>query len=180
MSFEIADRCALLVVDVQTGFDDPVWGDRNNPGAEARIAQLLVDFRNEGRPVIHVHHDSTLLQSPLHPNNPGNAVKQVAAPIDGEPQFRKQVNSSFIGTDLDQYAKRHAIDSFYVVGLTTDHCVSTTVRMGANLGFTMFVDAAATATFDRTDHNGAHYEAQLVHDLALASLHGEFATVITP
>ncbi len=31
---------ALIVIDVQKGFDDPRWGSRNNPDAEANIAQL--------------------------------------------------------------------------------------------------------------------------------------------
>lgn len=32
---------ALMIIDVQKGFDDPGWGHRNNPDAEDNIALLL-------------------------------------------------------------------------------------------------------------------------------------------
>jgi nicotinamidase-related amidase len=57
-------------------------------------------------------------------------------------------------------------------------CVSTTTRMAAILGFEVVVVADGTATFARVGHDGRAYSADEVHRLALASLHGEFATVI--
>ena len=38
---------ALLVIDVQQGFDDPYWGKRNNLNAEANITLLLDSNYND-------------------------------------------------------------------------------------------------------------------------------------
>lgn len=168
---------ALLLIDVQQAFDEPGWGERNNPQAEQRIADLLAAWRRAGRPVLHVQHMSTEPSSPLRPGMPGNAFKPEAMPQAGEPVFRKTVNSAFIGTDLERRLREKDIQRLVIAGLTTDHCVSTTVRMAANLGFEVVVVEDATATFDRTGPDGAHHSAGQMHRLALASLHGEFADV---
>jgi len=44
-------------------------------------------------------------------------------------------------------------------------------------GFNVTVVEDATATFERRGPDGTHYSADLMHRVALASLHGEFATV---
>jgi nicotinamidase-related amidase len=170
-------NAALLVVDVQKGFDDPYWGTRNNCNAEAQIARLLTAWRQTGRPIIHVQHMSTNPKSPLRPHQPGNEFKDMVKPMAGEPVFEKQVNSSFIGTNLEKYLRENDVDTLVIVGLSTDHCISTTTRMAGNLGFDTYVVADATATFNRTAHDGTRFSAEQVHEVALASLHGEFATV---
>jgi nicotinamidase-related amidase len=173
----LSSSAALLLIDVQQGLDHPRWGERNNPDAERRIADLLAAWRAAGRPVIHVQHLSLEPQSPLREDVPGHAFKAEALPVAGEPVFRKHVNSAFIGTHLEAHLRAHAIEALVVVGLTTDHCVSTTARMAGNLGFTVTVVDDATATFERRGSDGTHYSADLMHHVALASLHGEFATV---
>jgi nicotinamidase-related amidase len=115
--------------------------------------------------------------SPLRPGHPGNAFKPAATPLSGEPVFQKQVNSAFIGTGLEQHLRERGIETLVLVGITTDHCVSTTARMAANLGFATIVVADATATFERIGHDDERYTAEQMHRLALASLHGEFATI---
>ena len=170
---------ALILIDMQIGFDEPYWGVRNNPDAEKNISRLLAEWRNRAWSVIHVHHLSKNEISPLHPNQPGSDVKPEFAPLPGEPVFRKRVNSGFIGTNLEQELRDRGITDLVIVGLTTDHCVSTTTRMAANLGFDVKLISDGTATFDRTGPNGKHYTADEMHDLALASLHNEFAEVIT-
>jgi nicotinamidase-related amidase len=168
---------ALIVIDVQQGMDNPRLGKRNNPNAEKRIADLIGRWRSDGKPVIHVQHDSVEPQSELRPDRPGNAVKVEAEPIAGEPVFRKNVNSAFIGTTLESYLREKGIDNLVMVGLTTEHCVSTSARMAANLGFNVTIVADATAAFEKDGFDGKHYTAEEVHSVELANLNREFATV---
>ena len=168
----------LIVIDVQQAFDDPSWGQRNNLTAEANVAALLAGWRKTRRPVIHVQHRSRRPESLFHPDRPGFVVKPEAEPLPGEPVIFKEVNSAFIGTDLEQQLRARGAITLVIVGITTDHCVSTTTRMAGNLGFETWLVADATATFERRGPDGQHFSAQQIHETALASLHGEFATVL--
>jgi nicotinamidase-related amidase len=174
----LATNAALLVIDVQKGFEQPSWGRRNNPGMEARIADLLEAWRASRRPVIHARHMSTAATSPLRPGQPGNDFKDVAAPLPGEPVIAKHVNSCFIGTSLEYDLRAWGFNTLVIAGLTTNHCVSTTARMAGNLGFAAWVVSDATAAFDRKGPDGCRYPADLIHAIALSDLHGEFATVV--
>ncbi|MDB5678824.1 cysteine hydrolase family protein [Sphingomonas bacterium] len=169
---------ALLVIDVQRGFDDPAWGPRNNPGAEANIATLIAAWRAAHAPVMHVHHNSPKLSGRLRWGTPGGEPKPEALPTGTEPVYRKTVNSAFIGTRLSADLYERGITTLVIAGLTTNHCVSTTARMAGNLGFRTFVAADATAAFARANLDGAIRSAEEVHQAALSDLHDEFARVI--
>lgn len=168
---------ALLIVDVQQGLVEANYGPRNNPDAERNIAALLAAWRAAGRPVLHVQHMSVEPGSFLRPELPGNALKPEARPLPGEPLFRKQVNSAFIGTGLEAHLRSQGITALVLAGLTTDHCVASTARMASDLGFHVTVVDDATATFDRPMPDGAMIPAAEIHRVTLATLHGEFATI---
>ena len=70
----LPDNIVLILIDVQRGFDNPRWGQRNNPRAEAVMARLLAAWRTGHRPVFHVQHLSVMPDSPLRPENPGSAI----------------------------------------------------------------------------------------------------------
>ena len=65
-----------------------------------------------------------------------------------------------------------------MAGLTTEHCISTSVRMCANLGFNTILIEDATAAFQKTLPNGNIIDAELVHQVELANLRDEFAEII--
>lgn len=171
-------KTTLIVIDVQQGFLDPSWGPRNNPDAEANIARLIAAWRREGRPIRHVHHASRSPAGSFYAGSLGFKPKPEATPTPGEQIHRKSVNSAFIGTDLEQDLRSDGADTLVIVGLTTNHCVSTTARMAGNLGFTTYVVEDATATFDRMGLNGVMRPAADVHAAALSDLADEFAAIV--
>lgn len=173
----ISTDAALLIIDVQQGFNSSRWGERTNLNAESNIVRLLAAWRTAGSPIIHVQHLSTSPDSPLHADRPGSALKPEVAPRDGEPLIQKRVNSAFIGTDLEAHMREQEINALVIVGLTTNHCVSTTARMAGNLGFETVVVEDATAAFEQEGHDGHRYPAEEVQAISLTNLHGEFATV---
>ncbi len=174
----IPTKAALVVVDVQQGFLDPSWGHRNNPDAEINVARLIAAWRRDGRPVRHVHHASRSPEGSFFQGAPGHEPKPEAVPAPGEPVYLKAVNSAFIGTTLEQDLRAHGIETLVIVGLTTNHCVSTTTRMAGNLGFTTYLVDDATATFDRLGLDGRMRPAAEVHAAALSDLSEEFATIV--
>jgi len=170
------DAPALIVIDVQRAFDDPRWGERNNPEAEGRVAALLGAWRAHDAPVVHVRHRSTSPTGLFR--GEGLAFKDEAVPVAGEPVIEKQVNSAFIGTDLEERLRGAGVETVVIVGLTTDHCCSTTARMAGNLGFETWFVSDATATFARRAPDGGLVDAETMHRTALTSLSGEFAAIL--
>lgn len=176
--YSLPKDAALIIIDVQKGFDNPKWGKRNNPNAEKNMAKLLNAWRNTKRPIFYIQHDSVIPNSPLKPNQEGWAIKDMVKPLKDEPVIHKSVNSAFIGTDLKERLEQANLKTLVIIGLTTDHCVSTTARMGGNFGFNCYVVSDATATFDRRGYDGKYYSALEMHEVGLASLNGEFAQVL--
>ncbi|MFK8905836.1 cysteine hydrolase family protein [Streptomyces sp. YS-3] len=184
---EITQNAALVVVDVQKGFDESeFWGPRNNPAADENIAALIAAWQHTDRPVVFVRHDSSTPGSPLRTGSEGNDFKEYVQARRGKgagPELlvTKSVNSAFYGTpELDSWLKAAGVTQFVLVGIQTNMCVETTARMGGNLGYDVLVALDATHTFDLTGPNGWHLTADELARASAVSLHGGgFARVVT-
>lgn len=174
----LSDDAVLIPIDVQQAFDDPSWGRRNNPGMEQRARSLLAAWRRAGRAVVNVKHNSLEPASTLRPGQPGNDFKPGFAPQPGEALVEKTVNAAFIGTTLEADLRVRGLGQIVLFGITTDMCVSTTARVGANLGFRVVVVGDCCATFDQRAPDGEMVAAELLHRAHLTTLNTEFARVV--
>jgi nicotinamidase-related amidase len=168
----------LLVIDVQRGFEERSE-ERCNPEAEVNIARLLKAYRAAGRPIIHIRHASTEPHSLLRPELPGHAPSPSAAEAPGEPVLTKSVNGAFVDTDLERRLRDGGITRIVTVGVQTDHCVSTTVRQGSDLGFDMVLVNDSTWTYSRHHPDGTFIDAETMQRVNVASLSGEFCEVMS-
>jgi nicotinamidase-related amidase len=169
----------LILIDQQKAMEHPKWGPRNNPDAERNIARLLSAWRERGWPIIHVKHDSTRPDSPFRPGQEGNDFRPLTAPQPGETVMAKKVHSAFIGTDLTDRLDAMGRPALVICGVLLANSVEATVRVAANLGFTVRLPADACWSCDKRDLTGRLWPAEDVHQLTLALLDGEYANVTT-
>ena len=171
---------ALLLVDIQKAFLEKDYPGliRNNENAEFICGKILKKWRTLDLPIIHVRHSSTNPESKLHKSRPGFEFNDYVTPLENEMVLTKEVNSAFIGTNLENILIKSHIDTLVIVGMTTNHCISTTVRMSGNLGFDTYLISDSTACYNTKGMNGEIIACNTIYNSALASLQEEFATVI--
>ena len=175
---------ALLFIDVQQGVDAlEHWGGptgrRNNPGAEATMSDLLDAWRVAGRQVAFTRHDSREAASPLKFSLATGAQKPGFELAADDIVVSKDVNSGFVGTSLEVDLRRRSINRLVIAGFFTNFCVETTTRMAGNLGFDTYLVHDGCATTNRVGPDGVDHDPELVHQMSIANLHGEFCTTIS-
>ena len=168
----------LLIIDMQVGMTWPEAHVRNNHQAEAIIAKLLHTWREQKAPVVHVRHISRTSGSPFWPGQPGVEFQSELAPLPHEHVVEKNVPDAFINTGLERWLHARGESSLVIVGVSTNNSVESTARTAGNLGFKTYVVADGTYAYAMADFNGVERSAEDVHAMALANLHGEYATVI--
>ena len=178
------ENTCLLLIDVQKGVNEFThWGGptgrRNNPDAEEKMRLLLADFRTHNLQVAYTIHNSREQASPLKLSLQSGELIDGFEPHTDDIVVTKDVNSGFVGTSLEIQLRRAGINRLVVVGFFTNFCVETTVRMAGNLGFDTYLVEDACATTNRVGPDGTDYEPELVHNLTVANLHGEFCTAIS-
>jgi len=186
-----AERCALLVVDMQNGFCHPE-GSFGKLGLDVSMTNAAIDgcrrmvdvAHDHGVPVIFTRYiyredyaDGGVLVQEILP-----ALAEVKSLASGswdadlvdelQPQGRdfvvdKNRYSAFYGTGLEPILTSLKIDTVVICGVTTNMCVETTARDASQRDYRVFVLRDATGELDAQRH-----------ELALSTLGFGFGWVV--
>ncbi|NQI70942.1 cysteine hydrolase [Streptococcus suis] len=133
-------KSALLVIDIQNLLVE------EKPYAIAERLTLwhdsLVQARQAGLEVIHVrHHDQELVK--------GTAdwgIHSTVAPLASEKIFDKTFNSAFKETGLHTYLQEKGMEQLIIMGMATNFCIDTTIKVAFELGYKVAVIQDGTTT----------------------------------
>jgi biuret amidohydrolase len=186
-------KCALLVIDMQNDFilpGAPLEG-WNCMAIVPKIAELVLFFRNHGRPVIwtkHIHQLNDIgILAPMWPatgpdsrtkalvkGTPGvEIIADLPAPVEDELVIEKHRYSAFYQTDLELNLRTMGVNTLLITGVNTDICCETTARDGFMRDFQIMSVADAQTAITRELH-----EAALISTLVAFGRVAETAQVI--
>ncbi|KAI4091619.1 MAG: hypothetical protein LQ344_003970 [Seirophora lacunosa] len=161
---------ALILIDCQNEYAHGRLAIHDLPASRAVIADLLRKYRDAGGDVVHVVHE-TPEGAPLF--TPGTDLAEEweeLKPREGEEVIRKVKPCAFSDTKLDDVLKNRMGKEKIVLAHV---CVSSTSRIGAELGYD--VSVVSDGIGDR-DIPGA--SAQQLVDTVLAELGDVSATIV--
>lgn len=170
---------ALIVIDVQKGIDEAThWGgNRNNPEAEGNILSLMKKWESKSFPVFVVQHDSRNESSPFFPGQTGNELKDFVGAFKSATRISKSSANAFIDTSLATALSDQEVSQIFITGFVTNNSVEATARMAGDLGFRTTVVHDACAAFNKVGIDGNIYSSELIHQISLANLYGEYADI---
>lgn len=130
----------LLAIDIQNLMVE------EKPYAIEERLQLwrdsLAKARQAGVEVIHVRHRSEELVE----GSPAWQIHESVAPLAGEVIIDKTYNSAFKETELQAYLDEQGIEQLIIMGMSTDFCIDTTIKVAYELGYQLAVIRDGTTT----------------------------------
>jgi nicotinamidase-related amidase len=138
-------KTLLLIVDVQNAIADqvPYLFDE----VLSNIKQLLDKFRELKLPLIFIQHDDGI-GSEMEKDTHGWEIVKEVAPEEGEKIIPKHFNSAFKETTLENELIAMNISELIIVGLQTELCIDTTIRVAFEKGYKIIIPEKTNTTID--------------------------------
>ena len=174
----IGNKLALILVNVQKSFLDPIWGMSSTPHAQSTIIKILNKWRTTGNPIVYVKHTTEDRNHPFYINSEGCKIMEGLEPNKDDLVVHKSSASAFNDTNLGIDFTEMGINSIVLVGFTASECIDATAKQAKDLGFKSFVISDATATFQMPTNIDKKYTAHAIHDFTMTRLNKVFAEVI--
>lgn len=159
------EKSALMVIDMQKFFLDPSSPTFTCGGLAVlpNIKNLILAFRNAGRPVIftrHVHHpdriDAGIMgwwwEGMCLEGSPESQVHPDIAPLPGEKVILKHRYSTFYNTDLETVLRCSKIEDLVISGIMTNLCCESTARDAYYRDYRVFFPADGTGSVTEEMH----------------------------
>lgn len=171
---------ALLIIDMQRNFLDSNSASANW-GLDVRpfralipgIREILEGARNAGLTIVHTREGFAPDLSDVHPlrnevdpvgqqsslgralirGEPGHAITEELRPETDELVINKAGYSAFVRSSLDEELRARGISHLIVTGITTECCVSSTLRVAVDLGYYCLLIEDCCAGSTRELHN---------------------------
>lgn len=133
-------KSALLVIDIQN-----LLVEEKPYAIEERLAlwqDSITKARQAGIEIIYVRQNDEEFATGSH----GWGVHPAVTPLVGEKIVDKRYSSAFKDTNLQAYLDEQGIERLIVMGMSTNFCIDTTIKVAFELGYTVAVIKDGTTT----------------------------------
>ena len=138
---------ALLVIDVQQEYFTGALPISHPVGHLDKILSVMDAANQAGVPVGVIRHHQADPESPLFRLN--SPAWQLHPAVEQRPRsilIEKQLPGAFTGTKLEEWLKKHSIDTITIAGYMTHMCCDTTARQAFHRGYKVEFLSDATGT----------------------------------
>jgi len=174
----IISKIVLIIVDLQSDyFQGGKWEFEGIEAASEKASALLMCFRGNRLPIVHVHHEFPTIDAPFFvPNSDGANVHSSVQDRDAESIVIKHQINSFRDTNLKAVLDNVAVDSLLICGAMSHMCIDAVTRAANDFGYecTIAHDACATLALE---FSGIKVPAHQVHAAFMAALGFAYARV---
>lgn len=140
-------KSALLVIDIQNDYfpgGKMTLEDADNASLKAK--KILEYYRKNKLEIIHIQHIASESSKGFFiSGTEGVKIHNNVLPIKNEKIITKNVPSSFVATDLQDYLEKNNIKKLIITGMQTNVCVTATSKDALVLGFEPIIIGDTTA-----------------------------------